>query len=72
MCNSAHWGYVLEGSIRVVYGDNKEETINAGEIFYMPASHTVIIDKKVKFIDFSPDKEFIPLMDHVAEKIKGN
>ncbi len=37
----------------------------------MPAPHTGIIDRNVKFIDFSPDKEFIPLIEHIAQKLKG-
>ena len=69
MCISPHWGYILEGSIRLKYGDGKEETINAGEVFYWPAPHTGMVDSNVKFIDFSPDREFVPLMEHIAKKI---
>ena len=71
MCCSPHWGYVLEGSIRLIYPGGKEETINAGEVFYWPAPHTAVIDKSVKFIDFSPDKEMSMLMDHFARIAGG-
>lgn len=69
MCNSPHWGCVLEGSVRLIYGDGKEETIIAGEVFYWPAPHTAIVDSNVKFIDFSPDEQFVPLMDHIAKNM---
>lgn len=67
MCISPHWGYILEGSVRLKYGDGKEETVNAGEVFYWPAPHTAIVEKNVKIIDFSPDREFVPLMEHIAK-----
>ena len=69
MCNSPHWGYVIDGSLRIKYPDGKEETIGAGEAFYWPAPHTGIVDKSVKFIDFSPDHKFVPVMDHLAKKM---
>jgi len=69
MCNSPHWGYVLEGSLRLIYADGKEETVNAGEVFYWPAPHTGIVDKYVKFVDFSPDEEMSILMDQVAKNM---
>lgn len=68
-CNSPHWGYVIDGSLRIKYSGEKEDTVNAGEVFYWPAPHTGIVDKNVKFIDFSPDSKFIPVMDHLAKKM---
>ncbi|MBK8279586.1 MAG: hypothetical protein IPK94_05445 [Saprospiraceae bacterium] len=69
MCNSPHWGYVIDGAIRIKYDGGKEETIEAGEAFYWPAPHTGMVDKSVKFIDFSPDSKFVPVMDHLAKKM---
>jgi hypothetical protein len=69
MCPAPHWGYMLEGSMKVKYLDGKEETINAGEVFYLPAPHTAGADKNAKFIDFSPEAEFTQLMDHIASKM---
>ena len=69
MCNSPHWGYVIDGSLRIKYAGGKEETVNAGEAFYWPAPHTGTVDKNVKFIDFSPDSKFVPVMDHLAKKM---
>lgn len=69
MCSSPHWGYVLDGSLRIKYAGGKEETVSAGEVFFWPAPHTGMVDKSVKFIDFSPDHKFIPVLDHLAIKM---
>ena len=70
MCPSPHWGYVIEGSLTVKYPGGKEETVNAGEVFYWPAPHTGVVEKNVKFIDISPDGPFKTVMDHLAKKMK--
>ena len=70
MCPAPHWGYVIEGSIRITYPDGKADVINAGEIFYSPAPHTGFVEKPIKFLDFSPEHEFTLLMNHVASKAK--
>jgi len=69
MCPSPHWGYLLEGSLSIKYPDGKEETVNAGEVFYWPAPHTGMTAKGAKFIDFSPEAEFKQVMDHLAMKM---
>lgn len=68
-CHCPHWGYVVEGSIRLIYDNGTEETVNGGDVFYWPAGHTAIVEKDLKLIDFSPEKEFSELMDHVAKKM---
>ncbi|MCC6288737.1 MAG: hypothetical protein IT249_12720 [Chitinophagaceae bacterium] len=69
MCSSPHWGYVIDGALTVKYPGGKQETIQAGEVFYWPAPHTGVVEKNVKFIDISPDGKFIPVMDHLAKKM---
>ncbi len=69
MCIAPHWGYIIDGSVRIKYPGGKEETIHAGEVFYWPPPHTGFVVENVKFIDFSPDSKFVPLMDHIAKKI---
>ena len=64
MCPVPHWGYVLEGAARIKYLNGQEDTVRAGEVFYMPAPHTGIIDGHIKFIDFSPEKEMDQLLNH--------
>lgn len=67
LCNSPHWGYVIDGSLRVIYQDEKQDTVKAGEVFYWPELHTGVVDDSVKFVDFSPDEEFITLMKHIGK-----
>jgi hypothetical protein len=69
-CPSPHWGYLLEGAVRIKYLDGKEDIVKAGEVFYWPAPHTAVVEKNAKFIDFSPEAEFSLLMDHIAANMK--
>lgn len=64
-CHSAHWGYILEGKMRIIYDNGKEEVTSAGEVFYWPAGHTAIVEEDIKFVEFSPEKEFGEVLSHV-------
>ncbi|SDE46126.1 hypothetical protein SAMN05421636_105160 [Pricia antarctica] len=68
-CHSAHWGYVLEGSILLIYDNGTKEEINAGEVFYWPAGHTAIVQEDIKFLEFSPSKEYTEVITHVGKKM---
>ena len=68
-CQCPHWGYVLEGEILMKYDDGQEESLHAGDVFYMQPGHTAIVQKDVKLIDFSPEQEFKEVMDHIAKKM---
>src|SRR5688572_15744534 len=41
LCQSPHWGYVLEGELTVTYASGAEETVQEGDLFYWPPGHTV-------------------------------
>ena len=64
-CHSAHWGYILEGKMRIIYDNGKEEVTSAGEVYYWPAGHTAIVEEDIKFVEFSPEKEFGEVLSHV-------
>ena len=68
-CHSAHWGYVLEGRIQIVYDDGKQEETGAGEIFYWPAGHTAVVKEDLKFLEFSPTKEYTEVITHVGKRM---
>jgi mannose-6-phosphate isomerase-like protein (cupin superfamily) len=68
-CHSPHWGYVVDGSMLVKYNDGIEEVLNAGDVYYMPAGHTVIVQDDIKLIEFSPSKEFGEVLEHVGKKM---
>jgi hypothetical protein len=70
-CQCPHWGYVMEGIIKMIYDDGTEETLTAGDVFYMPPGHTAIVEKDLKLLDFSPEDELKEVTDHIAKKLAG-
>ena len=68
-CHCPHWGYVVEGAMLVIYDDGKEELLEKGDVFYMPAGHTAIVKEAVKIIEFNPTKEFNEVINHVGMKM---
>lgn len=68
-CQVPHWGYLEKGTIRMKYDDGKEETLNSGEVFYMPPGHTAVVEKNAKLIEFSPQAEFKEVVEHIEKKV---
>ena len=52
-CQCPHWGYVLAGRMRYVYGD-REETYEAGDAFYNPPGHRPYVEAGTELLQFSP------------------
>ena len=52
-CSCPHWGYVLKGRLTVRY-DDREETVEAGEAFYMSPGHAPAAEGGTEFVQFSP------------------
>jgi hypothetical protein len=53
-CQCPHWGFVIEGSIRVNYEDGTEEDVGPSKIYYWPSGHTVAVEGAVRMVEFSP------------------
>lgn len=68
-CQCPHWGYIAQGAARVLYEDGTEELLEEGDVFYMPPGHTMVVEKDLQIIDFSPEKEFMEVMNHVKSKM---
>ena len=68
-CHCPHWGYVLEGAMKVIYDDGNEEVISKGDVYYLPAGHTAIVQDDIKLVDFNPAHEFEEVMSHVGKKM---
>ena len=68
-CQCPHWGYMLKGAIHVRYNDGEEEVCKAGEMFYWPAGHTVLVKEDTSFVEFSPKKELKVVYDHIGNKL---
>ena len=55
-CSCPHWGYVVKGKLTVRYGD-REESIGAGEAFYMPPGHVPAATAGSEIVQFSPTSQ---------------
>ena len=71
LCQSPHWGYVLQGELTVTYSDGKSEDISGGDLFYWPPGHTVKVGKDAEVILFSPQHEHSHVIDHMLKKMSG-
>lgn len=69
LCQVPHWGYLEKGKIRVIDSNNTTKTIVAGEVYYMPPGHTLIVDEDARTIEFSPEKQMKELNTFVENKI---
>ena len=71
LCQSPHWGYLMEGEVTVTYKDGQQETISAGDLFYWPPGHTVKVGKDAEVILFSPQVEHCLVVDHLRKQLQG-
>lgn len=69
LCQSPHWGYMLEGAITVTYADGATEEVKGGDLFYWPPGHTLVVTENAEIILFSPQHEHGEVMDHVKSKM---
>lgn len=71
MCQSPHWGYVLQGELTVTYSNGMDEIIRGGDLFYWPPGHTVKVGQDAEVILFSPQHEHSEVIDHMLKKMGG-
>ena len=71
MCQSPHWGYLIEGDVTVSYKDGTEEEITEGDLFYWPPGHSVKVGKDAEVILFSPQAEHCEVVDHLKKQLVG-
>jgi hypothetical protein len=71
LCQSPHWGYVLQGELTVTYADGSHEVINSGDLFYWPPGHTVKVGADAEVILFSPQVEHSKVIDHMRNKMSA-
>ena len=69
LCQSPHWGYLLQGQITVTYADNTEEIVNGGDLFYWSPGHSVRVGEDAEVILFSPQDEHSKVIDHLRDKM---
>jgi len=71
LCQSPHWGYVLQGQLTTTDAAGVRETVNANDLFYWPPGHNVKVDEDAEIIMFSPQHEHSHVIDHMIEMTKG-
>ena len=71
LCQSPHWGYVIEGLLKVSFADGHEETVSATDLFYWPPGHTVRAEKDSEIILFNPQHEHGEVIEHIIDKHKA-
>jgi len=67
-CQCPHWGYALSGRFRVRYKDH-EETVSAGDVYYMAPGHTTVFEEDTEVVEFSPKGEYQETMEVAARNI---
>src|SRR5438105_1270156 len=67
-CQCEHWGYVVSGQIRVIYKD-REETLKAGDAYYMPPGHTTVFEEPTEVVEYSPRGEYLKTMEVAARNM---
>ena len=68
-CQCPHWGFLFKGKILVRYA-NHEETINAGQAFYLSPGHVPEALEPCELVQFSPAtqlNEVIKVMQRNAQ-----
>ena len=71
LCQSPHWGYLIEGQVTVTYTDGKEENVATGDLFYWPPGHTVKVSEDAEIILFSPQLQHCKVVDHLHKQLCG-
>jgi hypothetical protein len=69
MCDSAHWGFVINGVVTVTYSDATTEQCSTGDLFHWPAGHSVRVEEDADLILFSPQAEHTPVIEHIKNKM---
>ncbi|WP_137285700.1 cupin domain-containing protein [Halorussus salinisoli] len=69
LCQSPHWGYLMEGALTVTFADGTTEADKTGDVFYWPPGHTVRADEDSDFVLFSPQHEHGEVLDHIRTKL---
>jgi hypothetical protein len=55
-CQAPHWGYLFTGRIVADYGD-RQETIVAGQAYYIAPGHKVVFEEDSDALEFTPTAE---------------
>jgi hypothetical protein len=68
LCQCPHWGYVIAGRLRVRYKE-REETLAAGDAYYLAPGHTTVFDEDTELVEFSPKGEYQKTIEVAARNV---
>jgi hypothetical protein len=69
-CQLPRWGYVLEGKVTFRFED-REETYEAGDAYYVPPGHTPIHHAGAEIVEFSPTDALGETIGVVMENLRA-
>lgn len=67
-CQCPHWGYVMKGRLRITYAD-REETLRAGDIYYMSAGHTGVAEEDTEFLEVAPPEQHQQFVENALRNL---
>lgn len=70
MCQCRHWGHLSKGRI-LVHSKAGDETVEAGQVFYMAPGHVPEFPEDCELFEFAPAAEFKQMMEHVGRQTAG-
>ena len=70
-CQSPHWGYVIRGRLRAIATDGTEETAEAGQAYYLPPGHNVVVEEDALVVELSPAEDRARTMAHAAAMVQA-
>jgi mannose-6-phosphate isomerase-like protein (cupin superfamily) len=69
-CTCPHWGYVVKGRVIVRY-DDREETLEAGDAFYMEPGHAPEAEAGTELVQFSPTDQLAEVEGAIAAAMRS-
>ncbi len=67
-CQCPHWGYIVTGSVRVIYNDH-EETLTSGDSYYLQPGHNLIYVDDTELVEFSPRDMYQETMEIAGQNL---
>ena len=70
LCPCPHWGYIIKGRLDIQYADG-EETLRAGDVYYLPAGHTGVATEDTEFLEVSPPDKHQAFLDVARRNLEA-
>ena len=69
-CQAEHWGYIFKGKVSFRYTDGSEDTVSAGEAYYVRPGHVFEALEDTETVEFSPKEEFDKTLEVVGKNLE--